>query len=164
MKKKITIISLLVICLFLGWCSYSRHVWQKVMMGYELDPIEQGEWLATDFSDHLGVDGYQPEWTKHYFIQGFREHTQLIVAHPSPDFTARLFQRIKGDSSNYSIDCGPESLATYFADDSSRQIPIWWDYASQGEIDCVRLRLDDWEYVFGYAKENIILYMVIENY
>ena len=163
MKKKITIILLALVCLFIGWCSYSRLVWQKVMMGYEMDPIEQGEWLAKHFSDHLNVDGYQPDWTKHYFVEGFREHTQLIYTQPSPDFTAHLFQRISSDSSN-KLDCGRESLAPYFGDDSSRQVPNWWDYANKGEIDCIGLQVDNWYYVFGFAKENNVLYMLIENH
>ena len=119
--------------------------------------------MAQHFTDHFNVAGYQPDWTKHYFVEGFREHTRLIYTQPSPDFTARLFQRIRGDSNN-KIDCGAESLAPYFAGDSSRQIPRWWDYANTGEIECAGVQIDDWYSVFGYAREHNILYMLIESH
>lgn len=79
------------------------------------------------------------------------------------DLTARLFQRIRSNLSA-ETQCAGDYLSPYFADDSSRQIPIWWDYANKGEIECVNLQVDDWYYVFGYAKENNILYMLIENH
>lgn len=155
-------LSVVLIC-FLGWFAYRFYMGYKaVETGAEYDPIKQGEWLRDHFSDHLGVAGYKPGWTKHAWANGFREHTWLIYAQPSHDFATRLFQHIRINPSKGRKIGGRELLDSVEFYPKS-QIPEWWDYADKGEIECVKLHVDGWFYIFGYAKGNSILYMLIRN-
>ena len=153
----------MIVCLFIGWCTYWRSAMQDMMLGYEMDPIEQGEGLASHFSERLGIEGYQPGWTKHYWAHGFQDHTQLVYAQPSPDFAAHLFQYIQEISVNEKEFGGPE-LFHYTGPDEVLRIPEWWNWEGKGKIECVSFRWENYIYAFGYAKKHNILYMSISNF
>jgi hypothetical protein len=139
-----------------------RSAMEDIRLGYEMDPIKQGAWLANHFSNHLGIDGYMPGWTKHYWIEGFREHTRLIYTQPSPDFAAHLFQYIQ-EVSVREMEFGGVEFLDYSDPVRELRIPEWWDWAAKGKIECVRFEWENWIYSFGYAKKHNILYMIITD-